>query len=369
MRVRDVAQVLVGPELRTGSASANGQQVVVGTALMLIGENSRTVAAAVGAKVREIARTLPPGVQLRTVLDRTELVDATVRTVAKNLAEGALLVVAVLFLLLGNLRAAVVTALVIPVTMLLTATGMLEAGISANLMSLGALDFGLIVDGAVIIAENSLRHLAERQHALGRKLASARAAGNGRRLGPRDDPALRLRAGDHHPGLRAPAHLPGRRGEDVRAHGADRHHRAGGGLRPVAHLRAGDGRAGGHGQGAGGGQLAGARPQARLRAGPAVLAAPPAPGGRRRGPALRGLAAARLAPRLGVHPAARRGQHRHARAAHPLDLALAIAGDAAPDRADGLPFPGGGGRVLQDRHGRGRRRPDAGQRRPTTSSS
>jgi len=170
VRVRDVAQVLVGPELRTGSASAGGQQVVVGTALMLIGENSRTVAAAVDAKVREIARALPAGVQLRTVLDRTELVDATVRTVAKNLAEGALLVVAVLFLLLGNLRAAVVTALVIPVTMLLTATGMLEAGISANLMSLGALDFGLIVDGAVIIAENSLRHLAERQHALGRKL-------------------------------------------------------------------------------------------------------------------------------------------------------------------------------------------------------
>ncbi|GAA0593226.1 CusA/CzcA family heavy metal efflux RND transporter [Craurococcus roseus] len=170
VRVRDVAQVLVGPELRTGSASANGQQVVVGTALMLIGENSRTVAAAVDAKVREIARALPAGVQLRTVLDRTELVDATIRTVAKNLAEGALLVVAVLFLLLGDLRAAVVTALVIPVTMLLTATGMLEAGISANLMSLGALDFGLIVDGAVIIAENSLRHLAERQRALGRAL-------------------------------------------------------------------------------------------------------------------------------------------------------------------------------------------------------
>ena len=129
--------------------------------------------------MREIARSLPPGVQLRTVLDRTELVDATVRTVAKNLAEGALLVIVVLFLLLGNLRAAVITALVIPVTMLLTATGMLEAGVSANLMSLGALDFGLIVDGAVIIAENSLRHLAERQHALGRTLAPARAAGDG----------------------------------------------------------------------------------------------------------------------------------------------------------------------------------------------
>ncbi|WP_431269263.1 efflux RND transporter permease subunit [Dankookia sp. P2] len=171
VRVRDLARVEVGRELRTGSASADGKEAVVGTALMLIGENSRTVAAAVDAKVKEIARTLPPGVQLRTVLNRTELVDATIHTVAKNLAEGALLVVVVLFLLLGNLRAAVVTALVIPVTMLLTATGMLQGGISANLMSLGALDFGLIVDGAVIIAENSLRHLAERQHALGRALS------------------------------------------------------------------------------------------------------------------------------------------------------------------------------------------------------
>ena len=170
LRVRDIADVLIGRELRTGSASTGGQEAVVGTALMLIGENSRTVSSAVDAKVQEISRSLPPGIRLRTVLNRTELVDATVRTVAKNLAEGALLVVVVLFLMLGNLRAAVVTALVIPVTMLITATGMLEGGISANLMSLGAHDFGLIVDGAVIIAENSLRHLAERQHKLGRGL-------------------------------------------------------------------------------------------------------------------------------------------------------------------------------------------------------
>ena len=170
VRVRDVAQVLIGRELRTGSGSIGGQEAVVGTALMLIGQNSRTVATAVDTKVQEIARTLPPGIQLRTALNRTELVDATVWTVAKNLAEGALLVVVVLFLLLGNLRAAMVTALVIPVTMLITATGMLEAGIIANLMSLGALDFGLIVDGAVIIAENSLRHLAKKQGHLGRKL-------------------------------------------------------------------------------------------------------------------------------------------------------------------------------------------------------
>ncbi|GJD97573.1 efflux RND transporter permease subunit [Methylobacterium iners] len=170
VRVADVAEVRIGRELRTGSASENGEEAVVGTALMLIGSNSRTVSAAVDARLKEIARTLPPGVEVRTVLNRTLLVDATVKTVAKNLAEGALLVIAVLFLLLGNFRAAVITALVIPVAMLMTMTGMVQGRISANLMSLGALDFGLIVDGAVIIAENSLRHLAEKQHELGRKL-------------------------------------------------------------------------------------------------------------------------------------------------------------------------------------------------------
>ncbi|ACL57121.1 efflux RND transporter permease subunit [Methylobacterium nodulans] len=170
VRVADVAEVRIGRELRTGSASANGEEAVVGTALMLIGGNSRTVAAAVEARLKEIARALPPQIEVRTVLNRTVLVDATIRTVAKNLLEGAGLVIAVLFLLLGNIRAAVITALVIPVAMLMTMTGMVQGRISANLMSLGALDFGLIVDGAVIIAENSLRHLAERQHALGRVL-------------------------------------------------------------------------------------------------------------------------------------------------------------------------------------------------------
>ena len=170
MLIKDVAQVTLGHELRAGSASVNGREVVLGTALMLIGGNSRTVAAAADAKIQEINRTLPPGVQARTVLNRTQLVDATIHTVATNLAEGALLVILVLFLLLGNFRAAVVTAIVIPITMLLTATGMLQGRLSANLMSLGALDFGLIVDGAVIIAENSLRHLAERQRQLGRIL-------------------------------------------------------------------------------------------------------------------------------------------------------------------------------------------------------
>jgi len=171
VRIKDVAEVTIGKELRTGSASVNGHEVVLGTALMLIGGNSRTVAAAADAKIKEISRTLPPGIYAHTMLNRTQLVDATIETVATNLAEGALLVIVVLFVLLGNLRAAVVTACVIPVTMLVTASGMLQGKISANLMSLGALDFGLIVDGAVIIAENSLRHLAERQREFGRALS------------------------------------------------------------------------------------------------------------------------------------------------------------------------------------------------------
>ncbi|MDI4238781.1 CusA/CzcA family heavy metal efflux RND transporter [Bradyrhizobium sp. Arg237L] len=171
VRVSDLADVAIGKELRTGSASIDGREVVLGTALMLIGGNSRTVAAAADRKIKEISRTLPPGIHARTVLNRTQLVDATIQTVATNLAEGALLVIAVLFLMLGNFRAALITACVIPLTMLLTATGMLQGRLSANLMSLGALDFGLIVDGAVIIAENSLRHLAERQRELGRVLS------------------------------------------------------------------------------------------------------------------------------------------------------------------------------------------------------
>ncbi|MCA6109450.1 efflux RND transporter permease subunit [Bradyrhizobium cenepequi] len=171
VRMSDIADLAIGKELRTGSASIDGREVVLGTALMLIGGNSRTVAAAADRKIKEISRTLPPGIRARTVLNRTQLVDATIETVATNLAEGALLVIAVLFLMLGNFRAALITACVIPLTMLLTATGMLQGRLSANLMSLGALDFGLIVDGAVIIAENSLRHLAERQRELRRALS------------------------------------------------------------------------------------------------------------------------------------------------------------------------------------------------------
>ncbi|PDT73889.1 CusA/CzcA family heavy metal efflux RND transporter [Bradyrhizobium sp. C9] len=182
VRIRDLASLSIGGETRTGSASENGREVVVGTALMLIGANSRTVSAAVDAKLRAITPSLPAGVAVETVLDRTQLVDATIGTVARNLSEGALLVIAVLFVLLGNFRAALITALVIPIAMLMTAIGMFQGRISANLMSLGALDFGLIVDGAVIITENSLRHLAEKQHALGRvltrdeRLATVRAS-------------------------------------------------------------------------------------------------------------------------------------------------------------------------------------------------
>ena len=168
--LKDVAEVGIGKELRTGSGSEDGNEVVVGTAMMLKGGNSRVVSTLVDEKMQSINKSLPADITIKTVLNRTQLVDATVKTVAKNLAEGALLVIVILFLMLGNLRAALITALVIPFTMLMTITGMLETGISANLMSLGALDFGLIVDGAVIITENALRRLAERQHHEGRLL-------------------------------------------------------------------------------------------------------------------------------------------------------------------------------------------------------
>ena len=165
--VSQVAMVRPGQGIRTGSASENGHEVVVGTAVMRIGENSRTVATAVAERLKVIGRSLPADIVARPVLDRTELVNSTISTVGRNLAEGAVLVIVVLFALLGNFRAALIAAMVIPVTMLLTATGMLQAGVSANLMSLGALDFGLIVDGAVIIVENALRRLGERQHETG----------------------------------------------------------------------------------------------------------------------------------------------------------------------------------------------------------
>jgi len=172
VRVRDVAQVEAGRELRTGAATENGREVVLGTAFMLVGENSRTVAEGARRRLEQVARSLPPGVRALPVYDRSILVDKAIRTVRNNLVEGALLVVAILFLFLGNLRAALVTAAVIPLTMLMVFTGMVEAGVSANLMSLGALDFGIIVDGAVVIVENCMRRLGLAQAAAGRPLSA-----------------------------------------------------------------------------------------------------------------------------------------------------------------------------------------------------
>lgn len=157
--IRDMADIAIGKELRTGAATQDGIETVLGTAMMLIGENSRTVARDVAKKLKDIQISLPEGVVAEPVYDRTTLVDKAIDTVSKNLLEGALLVIVVLLLLLGNLRAALITAAVIPLSMLMTITGMVQAGVSANLMSLGALDFGLIVDGAVIIVENCIRRL------------------------------------------------------------------------------------------------------------------------------------------------------------------------------------------------------------------
>ena len=170
IRVRDVAEVGEGPELRSGAATQNGQEVVLGTVFMLVGANSREVAQAAAARLEMANASLPAGVGAKPVYDRTALVDRTIQTVSKNLIEGALLVIAVLFLLLGNFRAALITAAVIPLSMLFTVFGMVRGGVSGNLMSLGALDFGLIVDGAVIIIENCLRRFGEMQQQLGRTM-------------------------------------------------------------------------------------------------------------------------------------------------------------------------------------------------------
>ena len=164
--IRDVADVAIGKELRTGAATQNGQETVIATAMMLAGENSREVALNATARLKEIEKSLPQGITLDVVYNRTTLVEKAIATVQKNLIEGALLVIAVLFLLLGNIRAALITAAVIPLAMLGTITGMVRTGVSANLMSLGALDFGLIVDGAVIIVENTTRRLSQAQSQL-----------------------------------------------------------------------------------------------------------------------------------------------------------------------------------------------------------
>ncbi|MBJ8430103.1 CusA/CzcA family heavy metal efflux RND transporter [Acinetobacter pittii] len=170
IRVADVASVSIGHDLRTGGATYNGQETVLGIAMMMMGANSKTIAKAIDDKVQEIQRSLPQGVVIETVYDRSSLVDKAIKTVAKNLIEGAILVIVILFIFLGNFRAALITACIIPLAMLFTLTGMAEQKISANLMSLGALDFGIIVDGAVVIVENCIRRLAEAQHLKGRLL-------------------------------------------------------------------------------------------------------------------------------------------------------------------------------------------------------
>ena len=170
IRVGDIAKVSLGQALRSGAATLDGEETVLGTAMMMMGANSRVVSRAVDAKMQQIQRSLPAGVEVLPVYDRTKLVDKAIATVQKNLTEGALLVIAVLFLFLGNLRAALITALVIPLSMLWTITGMVQNNISANLMSLGALDFGIIVDGAVVIVENCMRRLSHRQALEGRLL-------------------------------------------------------------------------------------------------------------------------------------------------------------------------------------------------------
>ncbi len=173
IRVADVATVSIGHDLRTGGATYNGEETVLGIAMMMMGGNSRTVAKAVDAKIKIIQQSLPKGVVIETVYDRTSLVEKAIKTVQKNLIEGAILVIIILLLFLGNLRAALITACVIPLSMLFTLAGMAEQKISANLMSLGARDFGIIVDGAVVIVENCIRRLAEAQHAKGRLLTKS----------------------------------------------------------------------------------------------------------------------------------------------------------------------------------------------------
>ncbi len=168
--VRDVAEVAIGRAVRTGAATYNGEEVVLGAALMLAGDNSRIVARAVGERLKEIQTKLPDGVVIKPVYDRTVLVDSTIWTVEKSLFEGAVMVVVILFLMLGNWRAAVIVALAIPLSLLFAMTGMVQGRVSGNLMSLGAIDFGLIVDGSVVMVENILRHLMDRQRALGRRL-------------------------------------------------------------------------------------------------------------------------------------------------------------------------------------------------------
>lgn len=171
--IGDIAKVTLGKELRTGSATFDGEEAILGTVMMLLGENSRTVSTRVHEKIEEIGKTLPKDVELTTVYNRSDLVNATLGTVEHNLIMGAVLVTVILLVLLGNIRAALITALTIPFSLLATFLVMKPLGISGNLMSLGALDFGIIVDGTVIVLDNCVRFIHERANRLGRNLSAA----------------------------------------------------------------------------------------------------------------------------------------------------------------------------------------------------
>ncbi len=176
VQVKDVAQVGIGSSFRTGASTVDGEEGLLGAAIMLAGENSRLVARAVAEKLEDIQGKLPENIEIRTVYDRSDLVNRTIRTVETNLFEGAILVIAVLFAFLGNWRAAVIVAMAIPLSLFFAMTGMVQGRISGNLMSLGAIDFGLIIDGAIVMVENIIRHLAHRQHKLGRTLTASERA-------------------------------------------------------------------------------------------------------------------------------------------------------------------------------------------------
>ena len=239
--INDVAKVRIGGQFRTGAASKNGREVVIGTALMLTGENSRTVASSVREKFLEVRNNLPPGIVANVLLDRSQLVNATITTVAENLAIGALLVIATLFLLLGNARAALIATLVIPLSFAMAATGMNALGVPANLMSLGALDFGLIIDGAIIIVENTLRRIAEQQKQLGRPVLRRRAAGRSAQSVRGDGAPNRIWADCHLPRVCAVPGVSGRGRQDVLAHG---HHADAGacfGVPAIGDVRSGHG--------------------------------------------------------------------------------------------------------------------------------
>jgi cobalt-zinc-cadmium resistance protein CzcA len=170
LRVKDLAEVQIGHAFRTGAATDDGKEAVIGVAMMLMGENSRAVADRVALKVEEIQKGLPSGVVIKPLYNRRDLVDRTIHTVERNLFEGAVLVVVMLLLFIGNWRAALIVATAIPLSFLFAISGMVRFGISGNLMSLGAIDFGLIIDGSIVIVENVVRQLGLKQHQLGRAL-------------------------------------------------------------------------------------------------------------------------------------------------------------------------------------------------------